>query len=85
MFGSAQTRALWFGSAQRGDNELVDIGDNSNVQDNPTFHTDPGFPMKIGKDCTIGHNVILHDCTIGDGTLIGMLIAMNAHASVRAA
>ena len=64
--------SIWFGSVLRGDNEPIDIGDNSNVQDNCTFHTDPGFPMTIGRDCTIGHNVILHGCTIEDGALIGM-------------
>src|SRR5712664_568085 len=70
--------SIWFGSVLRGDNELIDIGDNSNVQDNCTFHTDPGYPLSIGRNCTIGHNVILHGCTIGDGTLIGMgAIVMN--------
>ncbi len=74
-----QTNAsVWFGSVLRGDNELIDIGEGSNVQDNCTFHTDPGFPLTIGKSCTIGHNVILHGCTIGDGALIGMgAIIMN--------
>jgi carbonic anhydrase/acetyltransferase-like protein (isoleucine patch superfamily) len=70
--------SIWFGSVLRGDNELIDIGDNSNVQDNCTFHTDIGFSLTIGKGCSIGHNVILHGCTIGDGTLIGMgAIVMN--------
>jgi carbonic anhydrase/acetyltransferase-like protein (isoleucine patch superfamily) len=70
--------SVWFGSVLRGDNELIDIGDNSNVQDNCTFHTDLGFPLSIGKNCSIGHNVILHGCTIGDDTLIGMgAIVMN--------
>ena len=70
--------SIWFGSVLRGDNELIAIGDNSNVQDNCTLHTDPGFPLTIGKNCTIGHNVILHGCTIDDGTLIGMgAIVMN--------
>jgi carbonic anhydrase/acetyltransferase-like protein (isoleucine patch superfamily) len=64
--------SVWFGSVLRGDNELIEIGEGSNVQDNCTFHTDPGFPMTIGKNCTIGHNVILHGCTIEDGALIGM-------------
>ncbi len=64
--------SVWFGSVLRGDNELIDIGEGSNVQDNCTFHTDPGFPLTIGKSCTIGHNVILHGCTIEDGALIGM-------------
>jgi len=70
--------SVWFGSVLRGDNELIDIGEGSNVQDNCTFHTDPGFPLTIGRNCTIGHNVILHGCTIEDGALIGMgAIVMN--------
>ena len=70
--------SVWFGSVLRGDNELIEIGEGSNVQDNCTFHTDPGFPLTIGKNCTIGHNVILHCCTIEDGALIGMgAIIMN--------
>ncbi len=70
--------SVWFGSVLRGDNELIEIGEGSNVQDNCTFHTDPGFPLTIGKNCTIGHNVILHGCTIEDGALIGMgAIVMN--------
>lgn len=64
--------SVWYGSVLRGDNELIEIGEGSNVQDNCTFHTDPGFPLTIGKNCTIGHNVILHGCTIEDGALIGM-------------
>lgn len=64
--------SVWFGSVLRGDNELIEIGEGSNVQDNCTFHTDPGFPLTIGSNCTIGHNVILHGCTIEDGALIGM-------------
>jgi len=69
---------VWFGSVLRGDNELIEIGEGSNVQDNCTFHTDPGFPLTIGTNCTIGHNVILHGCTIEDGALIGMgAIIMN--------
>lgn len=70
--------SVWFGSVLRGDNELIEIGEGSNVQDNCTFHTDPGFPLTIGRNCTIGHNVILHGCTIEDGALIGMgAIVMN--------
>ena len=70
--------SVWFGSVLRGDNELIEIGEGSNVQDNCTFHTDPGFPLTIGKNCTIGHNVILHGCTIEDGALVGMgAIIMN--------
>ncbi|MBI3700118.1 MAG: gamma carbonic anhydrase family protein [Afipia sp.] len=70
--------SVWFGSVLRGDNELIEIGEGSNVQDNCTFHTDPGFPLTIGKNCTVGHNVILHGCTIEDGALVGMgAIIMN--------
>lgn len=64
--------SIWYGSVLRGDNEWIEIGARSQVQDNATLHTDPGFPLSIGAGCVIGHNVILHGCTIGDGTLIGM-------------
>ncbi len=70
--------SVWFGAVLRGDNEWIEIGENANVQDNSTCHTDMGFPMTIGKNCTIGHNVILHGCTIEEGALIGMgSIVMN--------
>jgi carbonic anhydrase/acetyltransferase-like protein (isoleucine patch superfamily) len=64
--------SVWFGAVLRGDNEWIEIGERSQVQDNATLHTDPGFPMVIGADCVIGHNVILHGCIIGDNSLIGM-------------
>jgi carbonic anhydrase/acetyltransferase-like protein (isoleucine patch superfamily) len=70
--------SVWFGAVLRGDNEWIEIGENSNVQDNATCHTDPGFPLLIGKNCTVGHNVILHGCTLEDGALVGMgSIVMN--------
>ncbi len=70
--------SVWFGAVLRGDNEWIEIGEGSNVQDNSTCHTDPGFPLMIGKNCTVGHNVILHGCTIEDGALVGMgSIVMN--------
>src|SRR6478752_7392437 len=70
--------SVWFGAGLRGDNEWIEIGENSNVQDNATCHTDLGFPMTIGKNCTVGHNVILHGCTLEDGALVGMgSIVMN--------
>ncbi|QDM33084.1 gamma carbonic anhydrase family protein [Tardiphaga sp. vice352] len=70
--------SVWFGAVLRGDNEWIEIGEGSNVQDNCTCHTDKGFPLTIGTNCTIGHNVILHGCTIEDGALIGMgSIVMN--------
>lgn len=64
--------SVWFGAVIRGDNELIHIGKRSNVQDNCALHTDPGFPLTIGPNCTIGHKVILHGCTIGEATMIGM-------------
>jgi carbonic anhydrase/acetyltransferase-like protein (isoleucine patch superfamily) len=64
--------SVWFGAVLRGDNEWIEIGEGSNVQDNSTCHTDKGFPLTIGKDCTVGHNVILHGCTLEDGSLVGM-------------
>lgn len=64
--------SVWFGAVLRGDNEWIELGERSQIQDNATLHTDPGFPLTIGRDCVIGHNVILHGCTIGDNSLIGM-------------
>ena len=64
--------SVWFGAVLRGDNEWIELGERSQIQDNATLHTDPGFPLTIGPDCVIGHNVILHGCTIGANSLIGM-------------
>ncbi len=64
--------AVWFGAVLRGDNEPIVVGARTNVQELCTLHTDMGFPLRIGEDCTVGHNAILHGCTIADGTLIGM-------------
>jgi carbonic anhydrase/acetyltransferase-like protein (isoleucine patch superfamily) len=63
---------IWFGATLRGDNETITIGARSNIQEASTLHTDMGFPLGVGEDCTIGHNAILHGCTIGDGSLVGM-------------
>ncbi|WP_274628935.1 gamma carbonic anhydrase family protein [Arvimicrobium flavum] len=63
---------IWFGAALRGDSEPIRIGDDTNVQEHTIMHTDPGLPLTIGKGCTIGHRALLHGCTIGDNTLIGM-------------
>jgi carbonic anhydrase/acetyltransferase-like protein (isoleucine patch superfamily) len=69
---------VWFGAVLRGDNEWIEIGEGSNIQDNSTCHTDQGYPLTIGKNCTIGHNVILHGCTLKDSALVGMgSIVMN--------
>lgn len=64
--------SIWFGAAIRGDNEVIRVGAGSNVQENCVLHTDMGYPLTIGANCTIGHKAMLHGCTIGDGTLIGM-------------
>jgi carbonic anhydrase/acetyltransferase-like protein (isoleucine patch superfamily) len=64
--------SVWFGAVLRGDNEWIEIGERSQIQDNATLHTDPGFPMVIGDNCVIGHNVMLHGCIIGSHSLIGM-------------
>ncbi|MBM3603422.1 MAG: gamma carbonic anhydrase family protein [Alphaproteobacteria bacterium] len=64
--------SVWFGAVLRGDNEMIRVGAGSNVQDLCCLHTDPGHPLDIGIDCTIGHRAILHGCRIGDGALIGM-------------
>lgn len=64
--------AIWFGAVIRGDNDPIRIGARSNIQDNSVLHSDTGSPLTIGTDCTIGHKVILHGCTIGNGVLIGM-------------
>jgi carbonic anhydrase/acetyltransferase-like protein (isoleucine patch superfamily) len=64
--------SVWFGAVLRGDNEWIELGERSQIQDNATLHTDLGFPITIGPDCVIGHNVILHGCTIGARALIGM-------------
>ena len=64
--------SVWFGATLRGDNERITLGARSNIQDGATLHTDLGFPLEIGEDCTIGHHAILHGCAIGAGSLIGM-------------
>jgi carbonic anhydrase/acetyltransferase-like protein (isoleucine patch superfamily) len=63
---------VWFGAVLRGDTEVIWVGQGSNVQDNAVLHTDEGHPLLIGANCTIGHSAILHGCTIGEGTLVGM-------------
>ena len=67
-----QNTSIWFGAVLRGDNEWIELGERSQIQDNATLHTDPGFPLTIGQNCVIGHNVILHGCTVGANSLIGM-------------
>ncbi|TKA94569.1 gamma carbonic anhydrase family protein [Cereibacter changlensis] len=64
--------SVWFGATLRGDNEEIRVGQGSNVQENCVLHTDMGFPLTIGENCTIGHKAMLHGCSIGEGSLIGM-------------
>ena len=67
-----EAASVWFGSTLRGDNEPIIVGAGTNVQEDCVFHTDMGAPLTVGRGCTIGHKVMLHGCTIGDNTLIGM-------------
>ncbi len=70
--------SIWFGAVIRGDNELITIGERSNVQDNAVLHTDAGFPLSLGREVTVGHQAMLHGCSVGDGSLIGIgAIVMN--------
>jgi carbonic anhydrase/acetyltransferase-like protein (isoleucine patch superfamily) len=64
--------SVWFGATIRGDNDVITVGKNSNVQEGAVLHTDPGIPLMIGENVTIGHQAVLHGCTIGDGSLIGI-------------
>lgn len=64
--------SVWWGAVIRGDNDLITVGEGANVQDGSILHTDPGYPLVIGKNVTIGHLVMLHGCTIGEGSLIGI-------------
>ncbi len=63
---------VWFGAVLRGDNEPLVIGDDTNIQEDCVFHSDPGFPVTIGTGCTIGHKAMIHGCTIGNNSLVGM-------------
>ena len=64
--------SIWFGAVLRGDNDPIIVGENSNVQDGSVLHTDTGSPLTIGANVTVGHKVMLHGCTIGDNTLVGI-------------
>ncbi|WP_134495376.1 gamma carbonic anhydrase family protein [Microvirga pakistanensis] len=73
---------IWFGAVLRGDNELIDIGPGSNIQEGAVLHTDMGAPLTVGPGCTIGHRAILHGCTIGENSLIGMGATVLNHARI---
>jgi carbonic anhydrase/acetyltransferase-like protein (isoleucine patch superfamily) len=75
IIGKAKIEAnasIWFDVTIRGDNELITIGENSNVQEGCILHTDPGYPLTVGKNVTVGHQAMLHGCTIGEGSLVGI-------------
>ena len=75
LIGRVEIRAggsVWFGATLRGDNEAIILGEGSNIQENCVLHTDMGYPLEIGANCTIGHKAMLHGCIIGEQTLIGM-------------
>lgn len=64
--------SIWFNAVLRGDNDVITIGENSNIQDGSVLHTDFGMPLTVGRNVTVGHKVMLHGCTIGEGSLIGI-------------
>ncbi len=78
----AKDASVWFGAILRGDNELIDVGEGSNIQDGCVLHTDMGAPLSIGPNCTIGHKAILHGCKIGAQSLIGMGAVILNHAQI---
>lgn len=67
-----ENSSVWFSCVLRGDSERLEVGAGSNIQDGTVMHADPGFPMVVGKNVTVGHNAMLHGCTIGDGSLVGI-------------
>ncbi len=77
-----QNASIWFGAVLRGDNEWITVGEGSNVQDGCVLHTDLGAPLTIGPNCTIGHKAILHGCTVGEQSLIGMGATVLNHARI---
>lgn len=68
----SESSSVWFGATVRGDNESIKLGKRSNIQDGAVCHSDPGSPLTIGKDVTVGHLAMIHGCTIGDGSLVGI-------------
>ena len=75
----ADRSSVWFGATLRGDNEIISIGTDSNVQDGAVMHTDPGFPLTLAAHVSVGHQAMLHGCTVGEGSLIGIqAVVLNA-------
>jgi carbonic anhydrase/acetyltransferase-like protein (isoleucine patch superfamily) len=77
-----ENASVWYGAVLRGDNDPIEIGENTNIQDGSVIHTDLGVPCTIGRDVTVGHMVMLHGCTIGDETLIGIGSTILNHARI---
>ncbi|MGB8339027.1 MAG: gamma carbonic anhydrase family protein [Burkholderiales bacterium] len=78
----ANNVGVWYGAVVRGDNDLIDIGENTNVQDNAVLHTDQGIPLILGSNVSIGHMAMLHGCKVGDNTLIGIKSVILNHAVI---
>jgi len=74
--------SVWFSVVIRGDSELITIGERSNIQDGSVLHADPGAPLTLGRDVSVGHNAMLHGCTVGDGSLIGINSVILNHATI---
>ena len=74
--------SLWFNVVARGDNDIITIGERTNIQDGAVLHADPGVPLTLGKNVSVGHKAMLHGCTIGDGALIGIDAVVMNHAVV---
>lgn len=74
--------SVWFGVTIRGDNEQIVIGENSNIQENSVLHADPGSPLTLGKNVSIGHQAMIHGCTVGDGSLIGIQAVILNNAKI---
>jgi carbonic anhydrase/acetyltransferase-like protein (isoleucine patch superfamily) len=78
----AENASVWYGCVVRGDSERISIGRNTNIQDLSVLHSDPGVPLTIGDNVTVGHQVMLHGCTIGDGTLVGIQAVVLNNAKI---
>lgn len=78
----AENASIWWNAVLRGDNDPIDIGANSNIQDGSVLHTDEGVPLNVGRNVTVGHLAMLHGCTIGDGSLIGIKSVILNHAVI---
>ena len=75
-----ENSSVWFSCVLRGDAERIEVGAGSNIQDGTVLHADPGFPLVVGENVTVGHNAMLHGCTIGDGSLVGInAVVLNGH------